>query len=122
MLVKDKAKDIAILRTIGATRKSMLKIFILTGGMIGIAGTFAGALLGIGFAMNIETIRRALEAMTGTELFAAEIYFLTQLPAEINWMEVTSVIIMALVISLLATLYPAWRAARLDPVEVLRYE
>jgi lipoprotein-releasing system permease protein len=122
MLVKDKAKDIAILRTIGATRRSMLKIFILTGGMIGIAGTFAGAALGIGFAMNIETIRRALEAMTGTELFAAEIYFLTQLPAQINWMEVTSVIVMALVISLLATLYPAWRAARLDPVEVLRYE
>lgn len=122
MLVKDKAKDIAILRTIGASRRSMLKIFILTGGMIGIAGTAAGALLGIGFATNIETIRRWLEGLTGTELFSAEIYFLTQLPAKVEWSEVISVIIMALVISLLATLYPAWRAARLDPVEVLRYE
>jgi len=122
MLVKDKAKDIAILRTIGASRRSMLKIFILTGGVIGVAGTLAGAILGIGFATNIEVIRRGLEALTGTELFAAEIYFLTQLPAQIDWMEVMSVIIMALTISLLATLYPAWRAARLDPVEVLRYE
>jgi lipoprotein-releasing system permease protein len=122
MLVKDKAKDIAILRTIGASRRSMLKIFILAGGMIGIAGTFAGAALGIGFATNIETIRQALQNLTGTELFSAEIYFLTQLPAQIDWTEVVSVIVMALVISLLATLYPAWRAAKLDPVEVLRYE
>lgn len=122
MLVKDKAKDIAILRTIGASRRSMLKIFILTGGMIGVAGTFAGALLGIGFATNIESIRRWLEGLTGTELFSAEIYFLTQLPAKVEWSEVISVIIMALAISLIATLYPAWRAAKLDPVEVLRYE
>ena len=122
MLVKDKAKDIAILRTIGASHQSMLKIFILTGGMIGIAGTIAGTLLGIGFALNIETIRQVLEGLTGTELFSAEIYFLTQLPAEVDWTEVISVIAMALAISLLATLYPAWRAAKLDPVEVLRYE
>lgn len=122
MLVKDKAKDIAILRTIGASRQSMLKIFILTGGMIGVAGTVAGSLLGIGFATNIETIRQWLQGLTGTELFSAEIYFLTQLPAKVEWTEVASVIIMALVISLLATLYPAWRAAKLDPVEVLRYE
>ncbi len=122
MLVKDKAKDIAILRTIGASRKSMLKIFILTGGMIGVAGTAAGAILGIGFATNIETIRQWLQGLTGTELFSAEIYFLTQLPAKVEWTEVVSVIVMALVISLLATLYPAWRAAKLDPVEVLRYE
>lgn len=122
MLVKDKAKDIAILRTIGASRRSMLKIFILTGGMIGVAGTAAGTALGIGFALNIESIRQALQSLTGTELFSAEIYFLTQLPAQVNWAEVISVVTMALVISLLATLYPAWRAARLDPVEVLRYE
>lgn len=122
MLVKDKGRDIAILRTMGATRRSMLKIFILTGGMIGVAGTIAGTLLGVGFAANIETIRQALQTLTGTELFSAEIYFLTKLPAEINWGEVLSVVIMALTISLLATLYPAWRAARLDPVEALRYE
>jgi len=122
MLVKDKARDIAILRTMGASRQSMLKIFILTGGMIGVAGTLAGTALGISFALNIETIRQALQSLTGTELFSAEIYFLTQLPAQINWNEVISVIIMALSISLLATLYPAWRAAKLDPVEVLRYE
>ena len=122
MLVKDKSKDIAILRTIGASRQSMLKIFILAGGMIGVAGTAAGTALGIGFALNIEAIRQALQKLTGTELFSAEIYFLTQLPAEVNWSEVLSVVIMALAISLLATLYPAWRAARLDPVEVLRYE
>jgi lipoprotein-releasing system permease protein len=122
MLVKDKAKDIAILRTIGASRRSMLKIFILAGGMIGVAGTAAGTALGIGFATNIETIRQGLQNLTGTELFSAEIYFLTQLPAQVNWSEVISVVVMALVISLLATLYPAWRAAKLDPVEVLRYE
>ena len=122
MLVKDKSRDIAILRTIGASRRSMLKIFILAGGMIGVAGTAAGTLLGIGFALNIETIRQGLQSLTGTELFSAEIYFLTQLPADVNWMEVVSVVGMALVISLFATLYPAWRAARLDPVEVLRYE
>ena len=122
MLVKDKGRDIAILRTMGASRRSMLKIFILTGGMIGVAGTVAGTLLGVGFAANIESIRQGLQGLTGTELFSAEIYFLTKLPAEINWSEVVSVVVMALTISLLATLYPAWRAARLDPVEALRYE
>lgn len=122
MLVKDKGRDIAILRTMGASRRSMLKIFILTGGMIGVAGTVAGTILGVGFALNIESIRQALQNLTGTELFSAEIYFLTKLPAEINWSEVISVVVMALSISLLATLYPAWRAAKLDPVEALRYE
>lgn len=122
MLVKDKGRDIAILRTMGAERRSMLKIFILTGSAIGVLGTAAGAVLGISFAANIETIRRAIEGFTGAELFAAEIYFLTQLPAQIDWGEVTTVIVMALSLSILATLYPAWRAARLDPVEALRYE
>lgn len=122
MLVKDKGRDIAILRTMGASRRSMLKIFILTGGMIGVAGTAAGAILGVTFALNIETIRQFLQNLTGTELFSAEIYFLTQLPAEVNWSEVLSVIAMAMGISLAATIYPAWRAAQLDPVEALRYE
>ncbi len=122
MLVKDKGHDIAILRTMGASRANMMKIFMLTGASIGILGTLVGAALGIAFAVNIESIRQWLEGMTGTELFADEIYFLSQLPAVIEWHEVTAVIGMAFFLSILATLYPAWRAARLDPVEALRYE
>jgi lipoprotein-releasing system permease protein len=122
MLVKDKGRDIAIMRTMGATRRNMLKIFILTGASIGFAGNVAGAILGIAFAENIEEIRHFLEGLTGTNLFSSEIYFLSQLPAEIDWQEVTLVVGMAFVLSILATLYPAWRAARLDPVEALRYE
>lgn len=122
MLVKDKAKDVAIMRTCGAKRVSILKIFIMTGALIGILGTLAGAALGISFALNIESIRQFLEGMTDTELFAAEIYFLSQLPAVIDWHEVTAVVLMALGLSLGATLYPALRASNLDPVEVLRYE
>jgi len=122
MLVKDKGQDIAILRTMGASRSNMMKIFMLTGASIGVMGTLCGALLGIAFAMNIERIRQFLEGLTGTELFAAEIYFLSQLPAVIDWGEVISVIAMAFFLSVLATLYPAWRASRLDPVEALRYE
>jgi lipoprotein-releasing system permease protein len=122
MLVKDKGQDIAILRTMGASRASMMKIFMLTGASIGVLGTLMGAVLGILFALNIESIRQWLEGLTGTELFADEIYFLSQLPAEIDWTEVVSVIAMAFILSVLATLYPAWRASRLDPVEALRYE
>lgn len=122
MLVKDKGQDIAIMRTMGASSHSMLKIFVLTGASIGVAGTVVGALLGISFALNIEGIRQFIENMSGTELFADEIYFLSQLPAEIDWGEVTAVIGMALFLSFAATVYPAWRAARLDPVEALRYE
>lgn len=122
MLVKDKGHDIAILRTMGASRGNMMRIFMLTGASIGIIGTLVGAALGIAFALNIETIRQFLEGLTGTELFADEIYFLSQLPAEIDWGEVLSVIFMAFALSVLATVYPAWRAARLDPVEALRYE
>jgi lipoprotein-releasing system permease protein len=122
MLVKDKGKDIAIMRTMGASRSMMLKIFIFTGASIGFAGTFFGAMIGILFATNIESIRRFLEGLTNTELFSEEIYFLSKLPAIIEWQEVFIVVGMALFISILATLYPAWRASRLDPVEALRYE
>lgn len=122
MLVKDKGRDIAIMRTMGASSNSMMKIFILTGATIGMLGTLAGAALGIVFALNIESIRRFLEGFTGTDLFAEEIYFLSRLPAVIDWHEVAAVVIMALSLSVAATLYPAWRASRLDPVEALRYE
>jgi lipoprotein-releasing system permease protein len=122
MLVKDKGRDIAIMRTMGASRRSMMKIFMLTGASIGFVGTAGGALLGIVFALNIESIRQFLQKLTHTDLFSAEIYFLSKLPAELDWGQVMGVIIMAFTISILATVYPAWRAARLDPVEALRYE
>lgn len=122
MLVKDKGADIAILRTMGATRGMIMRIFLISGASIGVIGTFLGFVLGLAFALNIETIRQWLQGLTGTELFAAEIYFLSQLPARVEAGEVASVVVMALALSLLATLYPSWRAARLDPVEALRYE
>lgn len=122
MLVKDKGRDIAIMRTMGADRSSMMKIFMLTGASVGVTGTAAGAVLGTVFALNIESIRQWIQGITNTELFSEEIYFLSKLPAEVDWMEVTVVVSMAIFISVLATLYPAWRAAKLDPVEALRYE
>ena len=122
MLVKDKGRDIAILRTMGATRGMIMRIFFLGGASIGVIGTVAGFALGIGFATNIETIRQWIQGLTGTDLFAAEIYFLSHLPAVVNPLEVGSVVLMGLGLSLLATLYPSWRAARTEPAEALRYE
>ncbi|WP_043831230.1 lipoprotein-releasing ABC transporter permease subunit [Muricoccus aerilatus] len=120
MLVKDKGRDIAVLRTVGATRGAILRIFLLAGASIGVAGTLIGFLIGLVFCLNIENIRQFLQSLTGTDLFSAEIYFLTKLPAVVEPMEVAQVVGMGLVLSLLATIYPSWRAARLDPVEGLR--
>ena len=122
MMVNDKGRDIAILRTMGATRGMIMRIFLLSGMAVGFIGTAAGFILGLAFSLNIETIRRWLETLTDTELFQAEIYFLSQLPAKVDPVEVVTVTGMALSLSFLATLYPSWRAARLDPVEALRYE
>jgi len=122
MLVKDKGKDIAILRTMGATQGMIMRIFFLSGASVGIIGTIAGFGLGLAFTDNIETIRQWIQTLTGSELFAAEIYFLSQLPAVVDPKEVMVVVLMGLGLSFLATLYPSWRAARLDPAEALRYE
>jgi len=122
MLVKDKGRDIAVLRTMGATRGMVLRIFFITGASIGVIGTLVGFVLGLVFTDNIEAIRQGLQGLTGTELFSAEIYFLSHLPAEVDPVEVVEVVVMALFWSFLAPLFPAWRAARLDPVEALRYE
>ncbi len=122
MLVKDKTQDIAILRTMGATRHSIMKIFFLTGSMIGVMGTIAGATLGLSFALNIEVIRQWIESMTGANLFNAEVYFLSQLPAKVDSFEVFLVIVIALILVFLSSIAPAWHASRLDPVESLRNE
>jgi lipoprotein-releasing system permease protein len=122
MMVKDKGRDIAILRTMGASPAMILRIFVLSGASIGIVGTLAGLVLGVLFTRNIEAIRQAIQKLIGTDLFAAEIYFFTRIPARIDSGEVAAVVLMALALSFLATIYPSWRAARLDPVEALRYE
>jgi lipoprotein-releasing system permease protein len=122
MLVQDKARAVAILRTMGATRGAILRIFLITGAAIGFAGTFVGLIVGLIVAHNVEPLRKFLSWVTGLNLFPAEVYNLPGLPSRIQSTDVLAVVGMALVLSLLATIYPSWRAARLDPIEALRYE
>lgn len=122
MLVKDKGRDIAIFRTFGLARKSVMKIFILSGTTIGAIGAVFGTGLGILIASNIEPIRQFFQTLTGRDLFPAEMYYLSELPSEINPASVIGIASVAILLAFLATLYPAWKASKTDPVEVLRYE
>ncbi len=122
MLVKDKGRDIAILRTMGASRGSVMRVFLITGAAIGVVGTLAGFILGVVFCWNIDSIKQFVAYLTGTQLFDPSIYYLTKLPAEIDPNETAFIVAMGLGLSILATIYPSWRASTLDPVEALRYE
>ena len=121
MLVRDKESSISILRTIGVTDKSILKIFIIVGSSIGLIGTTLGLIIGLLFSLNIEKIQKILEDFTGSNLFSEEIYFLSKLPSKIIISEVALVILIAFILSLSATIYPAWRASKIDPIKVLRH-
>ena len=120
MLTSSKTKDIAILRTIGMTKKSILKIFFTIGSSIGLFGTATGISLGLIVSLNIDRIKQFLEKFSGSELFSEEIYFLTQIPSKTDWKEVSCISIFAIILCLLATIYPAQKASKLDPVEALR--
>jgi lipoprotein-releasing system permease protein len=120
--VKDKTQNIAILRTMGATQGAVMRVFLITGTAIGLIGTTTGFIVGTVFCANIEKLRQFLSWLTNTELFPPELYFLSRLPAEMDFGETAAVVVLALTLSFLATLYPSWRAARLDPVEALRSE
>jgi len=122
MVVKDKQSDIAILRTIGAAPSNILRIFVTQGSVIGIVGTLSGLLLGVGLTLNLEAIVSLLESVLGIKFLAADVYFISDLPADLQWPDVAIVCSIALVLALAATLYPAWRGARTSPAEALRYD
>ena len=122
MLVKDKRADIAVLRTIGASSGAILRIFLMCGAFVGVSGTMIGTMIGVTFCWNIHAIQHAIERMTGGEVFSSSVFMLTSLPNTIDWGDVVRVVVLGLALSLLATIYPSWRAARTDPVEALRHE
>jgi lipoprotein-releasing system permease protein len=121
MLVKDKGRDIGILRTMGASKSAIMRVFLITGASIGVVGTLAGFVLGVLFTWNIEAIRQGVMKLTGKQVFDPNFYYLTRMPAEIDPFETGMIVLMAMLLSILATLYPSWRASKLDPVEALRY-
>ena len=122
MMVKDKTRDIAVLRTLGANSGAVLRIFLMCGAFVGVVGTVIGTAIGIVFCRNIVAIQRAVEDVTGGKVFDSSVFMLTALPNTIDWGDVARVVVLGLGLSLLATLYPSWRAARTDPVEALRHE
>ena len=122
MLVKNKGRDIAILRSMGATQGAILRIFFMSGAAIGVLGTLAGFVVGALFCIYIKQIQAFVQWMTGSDVFNADVYFLSHIPAKIDWVEVSGIMAAALAMSFLAVLFPAWRASRIDPVEALRYE
>jgi lipoprotein-releasing system permease protein len=122
MLVKDKGREIGILRTMGATQGAIMRVFLISGSCISVVGTLAGCIFGIVFCWRIDDIRQFVAWLTDTNLFPADVYYLKHLPADLNWQTTGTIVVLALALSVLATLYPSWQAARLDPVEALRYE
>ncbi len=122
MLVKDKTRDIAILRTIGASKYDIMLIFMINGLIIGIIGTYLGLILGLGFAFNIDSIRHFLEDMVGVKIFEPAVYLLSNLPSRIIWLDIVKIVSFSLGTSLIATIYPAYKAATINPVEAMRYE
>ena len=122
MVVRDKQSDIAILRTSGATPADILRIFVTQGSVIGVVGTLSGLALGVLVALNLEGIVQFMESTFDVKLLAADVYFISDLPSDLRWGDVTKICVIAIVLSLLSTLYPAWRGARTRPAEALRYD
>jgi lipoprotein-releasing system permease protein len=122
MVVMEKNKDIAILKSMGAPSNGILKIFVVEGLVIGVVGTFLGTILGLGAAFNLEKISEFVENLFGFKILPSDVYYIDKLPSQVNLLDVGLIIATAIFISLLATLYPSWRASKLDPAEALRYE
>ncbi|HUP90901.1 MAG TPA: FtsX-like permease family protein, partial [Solimonas sp.] len=122
MVVQDKQSDIAILRTLGATPRSIMGIFMVQGSIIGIVGTLLGVALGVTLALNVETLVPLLEMATGHQFLAPDVYYISDLPSELKSSDVVRIALLSLALGLLSTLYPAFRASRVQPAEALRYE